>query len=78
MGDLNSYAKEDPINAIRAGPDGSFTYIPDPGFLGVDYFTYDLIAIPPGMVRGEYVDTATVTITVHPKYRYFLPIFFND
>lgn len=62
---------------LTLNPDGSFTYIPDPGFFGKDYFTYDLISFPPGMGRGEYVDTATVTITVHPKYRYFLPITFS-
>jgi uncharacterized protein len=57
--------------------DGSFTYIPNPGFFGEDSFTYDMIALPPGMLRSEYVDTATVTITVHPKYQYFFPISFK-
>jgi len=35
----------------------------------------NLIAIPPGATRGEYIDSATVMITVHPKYKYFMPIF---
>jgi len=50
--------------------DGSFTYTPAPGFSGTDTFTYALISL----VRGGYADTATVTITVHPVYRYFLPL----
>lgn len=50
--------------------DGSFTYTPAPGFSGTDTFTYALISL----VRGGYADTATVTITVHPVYRYYLPL----
>lgn len=50
--------------------DGSFTYTPVPGFSGTDTFTYALIS----MARGGYADTATVTITVHPVYHYYLPL----
>ena len=39
-------------------PDGSFEYIPDPGFTGSDSFTYDAS-------DGQFTDTATVTITVN-------------
>jgi predicted extracellular nuclease len=60
---------------LTLNQDGSFTYIPNPQFYGVDTFVYDLLAIPPGMTRGEYVDSATVTITVHPKYKFHFPIF---
>jgi VCBS repeat-containing protein len=52
--------------------DGSFTYEPDAGFYGVDTFTYLLISVPG--VNSEYSDTATVTITVRPAVRIFLPI----
>jgi large repetitive protein len=57
--------------------DGSFTYIPDPGFFGEDSFVYTLIALPPGL-RGEYTDTATVYITVNPKCILFMPLLFNE
>lgn len=50
--------------------DGSFIYTPAPGFSGTDTFIYALIS----MARGGYADTATVTIIVHPVYRYFLPL----
>jgi hypothetical protein len=62
---------------LTLNQDGSFTYIPNPGFFGVDTFVYDLVAIPP-IQRSEYVDSATVTITVHPKYKFYFPISFNN
>ncbi|HAO61977.1 MAG TPA: hypothetical protein DCQ90_08780 [Erysipelotrichaceae bacterium] len=40
-------------------PDGSFVYTPNANFNGVDSFVY-------GITDGEYIDTATVTITVNP------------
>ncbi|MEM7105474.1 MAG: Ig-like domain-containing protein [Bacteroidota bacterium] len=40
--------------------DGTFIYTPDPGFTGVDMFTYE-VCDPMGLC-----DDATVTITVHP------------
>lgn len=56
--------------AVVLQADGSFTYTPAPGFVGTDTFVYALIS----MARGGYADTATVTITVHPVYRYYLPL----
>lgn len=45
--------------------DGSFTYTPDPGFIGTDTFVYELITYP-GETKNEWTDQATVTITVLP------------
>lgn len=56
--------------------DGTFTYVPDPGYFGEDHFVYLMMANPPS--RGEFSDTATVFITVHSKYKYYFPIAFND
>ena len=39
-------------------PDGSFTYLPDPGFIGIDSFTYRVID------GGNASNVATVTLTV--------------
>jgi len=44
--------------------DGSFSYTPDTDFLGEDSFTYNLLGLPPE-ITGEYVDSATVYITVN-------------
>ncbi len=83
--DLNIYdiiilnVREQPQNGqLTLNQDGSFEYIPNAQFFGVDTFVYDLLAIPPGLTRSEYVDTATVTITVHPEYKFFFPISFGD
>jgi hypothetical protein len=46
--------------------DGSFSYTPDEDFLGEDSFTYNLLGLPPEIL-GDYVDTATVYITVNTK-----------
>lgn len=51
--------------------DGSFTYTPNPGFYGIDTFEYYFISVP--SVLGNYVDWATVTITVN-GLDYFLPL----
>ncbi len=56
--------------------DGSFTYIPDAGFFGTDSFEYLLIAIPPNS-RTEFTDSAVVTITVNPAFKYYLPLWFK-
>ena len=49
--------------------DGSFTYIPDAGFFGVDTFEYQLNSTK--MIQGDaFSDTAVVTITVKAKYIY--------
>ena len=60
---------------LTLNQDGTFEYIPDLRFFGEDHFEYLLIALPPG--RAEYSDTAIVTITVHPKYQYYMPINFG-
>ncbi len=44
--------------------DGSFTYTPDPDFVGTDSFVYKLITYP--APQSLWTDTATVTITVNP------------
>ncbi len=62
---------------LTFNPDGSFEYIPDPGFFGVDVFSYFLTALPPDS-RGEFTDVGYVFITVHPEYQFFIPFFLND
>lgn len=62
---------------LTFNPDGSFEYIPDPGFFGVDVFSYFLTAFPPGS-RGEYTDVGYVFITVYPEFQYFMPFFVNE
>jgi len=53
--------------------DGSFTYTPMPGFVGIDTFQYTMHA-DPGLMSA-YANTATVTITVEYKpFEYYLPI----
>ena len=46
---------------VTMNPDGSFTYTPNPGFVGTDVFTYQICD------EDGDCDTATVTITVLPK-----------
>jgi hypothetical protein len=83
-GDMNEYdtllvdLMSEPMHGqLTLNEDGSFTYIPDPGYFGEDCFTYVLMGLPPDILRSNYSDTATVTITIHPKEQYFLPIIFN-
>jgi predicted extracellular nuclease len=53
--------------------DGSFTYTPNPDFVGVDTFQYEMQATP-GLMSA-YANTATVTITVEFKpFLMYLPI----
>jgi large repetitive protein len=53
-----------PDNGTLAfNPDGTFTYTPDPGFAGVDEFTYSVCFEYDG---DDYCDVATVTIVVGP------------
>jgi hypothetical protein len=52
--------------------DGSFTYIPDPGFVGVDTFEYQLETYP--LNKAPWTDTAIVTINVTPLPHLYLPI----
>jgi len=65
--------KDAPLHGeLVLNADGSFTYEPDAGFHGIDTFTYWLISEPG--VQSAYMDSATVTITVRPVARIFLPI----
>lgn len=63
--------------ALTLNQDGSFEYIPDPGYFGKDSFIYNLISIPPETGRAEYSDTATVYLTVNPAYEYYFPIIYR-
>ena len=66
--------RDEPLHGeLVLNADGSFTYEPDAGFHGVDKFTYWLIS-EPGVQSTGYTDWATVTITVRPAARIFLPI----
>ena len=47
---------------LAFNPDGTFTYTPNPGYVGADSFTYQLCAL-----GGTPCDTATVGITVGPN-----------
>jgi hypothetical protein len=48
-------------NILAMAQDGGFTYEPDPGFVGVDSFTY-AVRDDLGTVTGQSVD-ATITVT---------------
>ena len=56
--------------------DGSFTYQPEPGFVGTDTFVYNLVTYP-NMPASMWTDEATVTITVTPLPRIYLPLIFK-
>lgn len=47
---------------LTLNSNGSFTYIPNPGFAGVDTFEYTMHAVPG--IMDAFSDTATVTINV--------------
>jgi hypothetical protein len=73
--DFTAVLKEEtgPLHGdLTLNEDGSFTYEPDPGFLGEDSFEYYLVSLPTGMRSSQYVDSAKVTIIVNKHY--FLPI----
>lgn len=53
--------------------DGSFIYHPNPGFYGVDTFVYELTTYPDPN-KGPWTDQATVTITVTPLFRMWMPV----
>jgi len=52
---------------------GSFTYMPDANYFGVDSFEYYMLATPER--DSELADWATVYITVHAPYHFYLPLF---
>ncbi len=56
---------------VMLNDDGSFTYVPNAGFFGVDTFEYQLNSTV--MLNGEFSDTAIVTIKVTPR-QIFLPL----
>jgi len=60
--------------AVTLNMDGSFEYIPDPGFFGVDTFGYMMLGIPGIQAEPELADTAVVTILVHPATQLFIPL----
>jgi VCBS repeat-containing protein len=57
--------------SLGMNSDGSFTYMPDAGFFGVDTFEYQLNSTT--MLQGEFSDTAIVTIKV-TAMQIFLPL----
>jgi len=60
--------------ALSMNDDGSFTYIPDTGFMGVDTFRYIVVSVQTGqMIQGAWSDDATVTILVKPHSLIYLP-----
>ncbi|PKO15858.1 MAG: hypothetical protein CVU39_10070 [Chloroflexi bacterium HGW-Chloroflexi-10] len=69
---------------LTLNANGSFTYIPDADFVGVDTFEYQLITYPAdGNAKSTWADEAIVTITVLPGIPVtggtvlYLPIIFN-
>jgi len=57
---------------LSMNDDGSFTYTPNAGYMGTDTFRYMVLSVR--MINAEWSDDATVTITVQPLMRLFLPI----
>lgn len=56
---------------LSMNDDGSFTYIPNLGYMGTDTFRYMVLSVR--TINAEWSDDATVTITVEPLMRLFLP-----
>jgi len=56
---------------LSMNDDGSFTYAPNPGYMGTDTFRYLVLSV---QINAEWSDDATVTITVQPYMRLFLPL----
>jgi hypothetical protein len=50
---------------VTLNADGSFTYVPNPGFVGDDTFAYQVVTHPNDFKTG-WTDEAVVTITVTP------------
>ena len=57
---------------LSMNDDGSFTYTPNPGYMGTDTFRYLVLSVR--TINAEWSDDATVTITVKPLMRLFLPL----
>ncbi|MEL7626572.1 MAG: Ig-like domain-containing protein [Anaerolineaceae bacterium] len=58
---------------LTMNDDGSFTYIPDAGYMGTDTFHYLVMSVNP-VLQGEWSDDAYVTIVVKPFMAIYLPI----
>jgi len=69
--------KTDPLHGTLdlLNEDGSFTYTPDPDFIGVDVFEYYTLQRPER--EPELVDWATVYITVASPGKIFIPMCLN-
>ena len=52
------------FGTVTLQPDGSLGYVPDPGFVGQDSFTYDLWGFDPATFTDVVLATATVLIEV--------------
>jgi len=52
--------------------DGSFIYIPDLHYVGIDTFEYQLTTYP--LNKAPWIDTAIVTINVTPAFHMYMPI----
>ena len=52
------------FGTVTLQPDGSLGYVPDPGFVGQDSFTYDLWGFDPATFTDVVLATATVLIDV--------------
>jgi len=62
---LASYVLTQPTHGtLTLASDGSFNYVPEPDWHGIDTFTYQLVATP--AINAAWTDEATVTITVNP------------
>jgi len=57
---------------LSMNDDGSFTYTPNAGYMGTDTFRYMVLSVR--TINAEWSDDATVTITVQPLMRLFLPL----
>jgi VCBS repeat-containing protein len=56
---------------LNMNDDGSFTYIPNLGYMGTDTFRYLVLSV---QINAEWSDDATVTIEVKPYMSLFLPL----
>jgi hypothetical protein len=65
-----SLVTETTHGVITLYSDGSFLYVPESGYVGVDTFVYELVTYPSG-AKAPWTDQATVTITVNPLVMYF-------
>ena len=65
---------DEPLHGtLSMNDDGSFTYTPNPGYMGTDTFRYMVLSVQT-INAAEWSDDATVTITVQPLMRLFLPL----